>query len=135
MENLRLLCTKCHNKKHDFNLATDDGRKKFNLSPKVREGFGKVYKDIMLHALSEEPLKSCYDDIEWDELHLKIIKNRRVEFHQFVFPHIRQFVEQKLSRTKIARERNGIGLPTFAGRGKWSYKSVQKILDDNNVTD
>ena len=37
-ENLRLLCTKCHNKKHNFNLATDDGRKKFNLSPKAREG-------------------------------------------------------------------------------------------------
>ncbi len=128
LDNLQLLCSKCHREKTLANIhpiPEDDPRgKEVEI----------LHDEIRARIKSPKPIRDCDNHSSWSEKELELRKLRRVEYHQHLLSFIQPLMIEKMNVKTIAKKLNDAKVPTYSGQGKWSRERVRELIADNGFT-
>jgi len=121
LENLQLLCRKCHIKKSLANIKT--------INPND-ENYNEILNKnriLELRAHNKTPLLICDDEINWNKKRKDLIKERKITFLKSLVPIIINL--NGCNQRELISYFDFNKIPTFSGHGKWSKKSIREILE------
>jgi len=121
LENLQLLCRKCHINKSLANIKT--------INPND-ENYNEILNKnriLELRAHNKTPLLICDDEINWNKKRKDLIKERKITFLRSLVPIIINL--NGCNQRELISYFDFNKIPTFSGHGKWSKKSIREILE------
>ena len=128
LDNLQLLCSKCHREKTLANIhpIPEDSLR--------RKEIKILHDEIRARINSPKPIRDCDNHLSWSEKALEITKARRVEYHQHLLSFIQPLMIEKMNVKTIAKKLNDAKVSTYSGRGSWSRERVRELIADNGFT-
>jgi len=122
LENLQLLCSKCHREKTLANIRPippDD--------PRIGE-IEILHEELHERAFSFQAKKICDNHISWSEKEPKLRKTRKLEYFRFLAPVVKPMIESGMSKNAIKQRLNEIGIPTISGYYEWSKDATREMI-------
>ncbi len=136
MENLQLLCNKCHIIKTKKNLV--------EMTPNHErfEEFNNFKNAIRKRVEASPPKRICDDDLTWKETWRNIFNDRQKFIKtQILFEPEREMfvlfvvsmVHLGMNNREIADQLNTLNIPTLSNKGEWTSKKLRGFLRNQGI--
>ncbi len=122
LDNLQLLCKKCHRIKTLNNINPIDKN-----DPRYDE-LKIMHKEMKDRIDSQIPIRPCDDSVNWLLIEKEISHERKKQYFSHLHNFIKKYIDKEISKNKLREYMNNSLIPTYTGHGKWSKNSINDLV-------